>query len=366
MMNGNVEEQDQEQGSPQNGGSSIVRTGLGAEVERHHETASSALAAASRAAIEAAYVMALKRPRSWDNVRTLLLKECERPGFAKGARYLKPVGWKRNEQTGAFERAFVEGLSIRFAEAAIRYMTNIYTHGATLYDDDKKVIVNQTVKDLESNVTYSQDITVPKTVERSKLKKGQLPIATRINSSGEIVYIVEATADEILNHTNALLSKALRNGVLRLLPGDIQDECEERCIKVAADKDAQDPTAARKQLLDGFAKIGIMPTQVQEYLGHDPGTLQPIELTQLRAIFSAIRDGETTWNEIMEGKAGGSGGGTPEGEKNGAAKAVDDLMERHKAKVEARKGKAKGEPSSDPQASGTGTGAGGAEPSGAS
>src|SRR5688572_30783274 len=80
------------------------------------ETAATAVAAASKATILARYELAQLRPRNIDDVRTRLLKECKRPGFAKEARYRKPVGSKFNEDTRQWEQGFVEGLSVRFAE----------------------------------------------------------------------------------------------------------------------------------------------------------------------------------------------------------------------------------------------------------
>jgi len=58
------------------------------------ETASAYVAAQAKAVVEARYVMALRRPRQWDQVRQDLLKECKRPSFAnnKSAYYRKPIG----------------------------------------------------------------------------------------------------------------------------------------------------------------------------------------------------------------------------------------------------------------------------------
>ena len=55
------------------------------------ETASAAVAAQSKAMVEARYIMAMQRPRNWDQVRQDLIKECRRPSFAhnKSAFYRK-------------------------------------------------------------------------------------------------------------------------------------------------------------------------------------------------------------------------------------------------------------------------------------
>ena len=314
---------------------SMVRQGFGTEeLAMQHETAATAIAAAAKAAIEARYILALKRPRDWDVVRSRLLKECGRPGFADAAIYKKPVGNKYNEETGRWEKSFVEGLSVRFAEAALRYMTNFYADATSIYDDAQKSIVRVTVMDLETNATVAIDVPVSKTVERSKLKDGQRPLAERMNSSGKRVFIVPATDDEVINKSNALVSKALRNGVLRLLPGDIADDCEEECRKVQLKRDAQDPEAAKKKLFDAFSSLGIMPDELKAYLGTSGATLEPKQLAELRAMYAAIRDGETTWRAIVDAK---SDEAAPDSKPTATKAAVEDLAAKHAAKTAAKK-----------------------------
>jgi hypothetical protein len=260
----------------------------GQEIQQIAETASVAVAAQARAAVEARFVMAIRRPRDWDQVRVSLLKECSRPGFAATARYHKPIG------------KGVEGPSIRFAEAALRCMTNVLPEVQALYDDATKRIVRVSVTDLEANVCYATDVVLEKTVERSSLKDGQQALGSRINSYGQKVYLVGATEDEISNKVAALISKSIRQNGLRLLPGDILEECMDRVVEVLEKKDAADPDAARKKLADGFAQLGVSPSGLKDYLGHELGACSPAELTELRALWTAIRDGETTWSATIE------------------------------------------------------------------
>ena len=254
------------------------------------ETISTALAAQAKAAVESRYIMAMRQPRDMDVVRERLLRECKRPGFAAAAIYHKPVG------NG------VEGPSIRFAEAALRCLGNVMPETPTIYDDAEKRIVRVSVTDLESNLTYSKDVTITKTVERRSLKRGEVPLKQRVNSKGETIFILEATDDDILNKENALVSKALRTQALRILPGDVLDECMALCRKVRRDEDAKDPNAAKRALFDAFAGLGVSADQLKEYLGHKADVLQPKELEELRGLFSALRDGETTWREIMDAR----------------------------------------------------------------
>ena len=223
-------------------------------------------------------------------MREKLLKECKRPGFAAVARYLKPIG------------RGVEGPSIRFAETAIRLMGNISVDQMTVYDDREKRIVRVIVVDCETNTPYSSDITVEKTVERRNAREGDEVIRTRQNKAGNVVYILSATEDDLLNKQNALISKAIRTNGLRLLPGDIVEECMVQILATQANQDAIDPELGKRKIFDAFSTVGVSVAQLKEYLGHDVETLAQKEITDLRALFAAIREGHTSWREVMEAK----------------------------------------------------------------
>ncbi len=267
-----------------------VTEGFGA-IERRpqHQTATEVLAAQAEAAVKARYVMALKRPRDWDVVRQRLLKDCERTNFAQVARYSKPVG------TGT-----VTGPSIRFVEAALRTMGNVLAENVVLYDDQQKRIIRVIVTDLEHNETYQKEILLEKTVERKQLRQGQVPISSRLNSRGDRVYLVEATEDEMLNKEAALTSKAMRQLGLRLIPGDLVDECMEGVEITLRKKAEQDPDAEKKAIIDAFYDLGVRVEHLKEYLGVDFDQLTPKDLVNLRAVYQALKDGETTWREVME------------------------------------------------------------------
>lgn len=288
-------------------------------ITRANETSVAAVAAQAKAQVEARYIIALQRPRDFDTVRTRLLKECQRPGFADVARYAKPVGNNK-----------IEGPSIRFAEAALRCMGNVLPESMILWDSEDKRVLRVSATDLEANLTYSTDVVVEKTVERSHLKQGQQALGQRTNSYGKPVYIVRATEEDLLNKQNAQVSKALRTQALRLLPGDILEECMEQVLKTQNNRDAQDPDAAKKKLLDAFAKIGVMPNQVAEYLGHATEAVVPVELAELRAVYSAISEGETTWQAVMSTRKPAGDEPNPEAEK--AQAAVNAVKEKLKAR----------------------------------
>jgi hypothetical protein len=256
------------------------------------ETQSAAMQAQAQAAVQARFVMALQRPRSWDDVRIRILRECERPGFAEVARYRKPIGQG------------VEGPSIRFAEACARYAGNLGVETVTTYEDGSKRIIHVTAVDYETNASFSADVSIQKVVER-KNAKGRTVVGQRTNSYGDVVYLVEATEDELLNTVNALVSKATRTLILRLIPGDIVEEGQDACMKTLAQRASKDPAGERKKLCDAFAAIGVMPADLVRYVGHSLDALQPAELVELRKVYGTIRDGETTWREILVAREGG-------------------------------------------------------------
>lgn len=259
------------------------------------ETASTAIAARATAVAQAKFIMAMKNPRDIENVRLKLLRACERPGFAGSltekvfgaAWYKKPVG------------DGVEGFSIRFAEEAIRALGNIDVQVVTLFDDPRQRIVEVTVMDLEANISYPTSISLEKTVERSKLGVGQVAIRTRINSYGKPVYVVPATDDEVFMKQQNLVSKAIRNGALRLLPGDIQAECRERILAIRQGEIAKDPDGFKRRVLDAFAALNVMPAMLEEYLGHPLAVCSPAELDDLRSLHLALKEGKITWAEVM-------------------------------------------------------------------
>jgi len=269
----------------------VARQSFGAsELDRRAETASSALAAQASAAVQARYVMALQRPRDLLKVRATLLLDCRRPGFAEKAIYNKPVG------------DGIEGPSIRLAEAAARAMTNMFTDVFAVYDDDKKRIVRVSASDLESNITYTKDVTIEKTMERSKLRDGQTALSSRVNSRGYPVFLVAATDDDILNKENALASKAMRTCLLRLVPGDILDEAMDQARLTMESKIKEDPDFEKKRMCDAFLDVGVTIDQLKEYLGHPIETTTAPEIARMKKLFMAIKDGEASWAEAVEQK----------------------------------------------------------------
>lgn len=256
------------------------------------ETASTAIAAQSKAMVESRYIMAMRNPRNWDQVRSDLVKECNRPSFANNtsAYYVKPIG------------KGVEGLGIRFVEVALRCMKNVLVETTMMFEDETKEVHRVSVTDLEANITYPLDVRVSKTVERSKPNSDGTYLSVRMNSYNKPTYTVLGTDDDLLNKRGALISKAIRTIGLRIIPGDLCDEAEEIIKRVRLNDAAKDPDAERKKIVDAFAAIGVTATDLTGYFGHDLAKCSPVQIVELRGIYGAVKEGDATWASVMENK----------------------------------------------------------------
>lgn len=257
------------------------------------ESATEVLAAQAREIVRARYLIAMQRPRDMDAVRQKLTADCGRFSFADPALYKRPIGGEKKT-----------GLSIRFVEAALRYMGNVDVSPSVIYDNEAKRIVRVTVTDLETNAVHSKDLMIEKTVERKKVKDSQPVRGSRINSYGEKVYLVDATEDELSIKVDALSSKAIRQLGCRIIPGDLQDECLTLIRETIAKKIEADPDAEQKKIIDAFFDQGILVEHLKKYLGVDDlGVVRDAKsLMDLRAVYQALKSGEATWRQIMEAK----------------------------------------------------------------
>jgi hypothetical protein len=158
-----------------------------------------------------------------------------------------------------------------------------------------------------------------------------------MNSDNKPVFLVEAeTDDDILNTENALASKALRVCLLRLIPGDLLDEAIKEAYATLEKGIKDDPDKALKSVCDWFdIQLGITPVQLAAYLGHPVDQTPVAEIAQLKKLFSTLKDGETTWAEVMESKTAAAGGGPGNADpaKKGQAN-LSDVAAASKAKRE--------------------------------
>jgi hypothetical protein len=298
------------------------------------------------ARIQSAYIVASKNPRNVDVIRQEVLRECSRPSFCTPddskngsslAIYRVPRGSvKTKDENGrdVWVNNNIEGPTIRFAEMLLRSWRYLSIEVNPMGEDDKQRLLQVICTDYQSCNFTSEIVSVPKTVERKKLKAGDECLAQRTNTYGDPVYLVKATDDELAMRTNALISKARRNLILQAVPGWLIEEGVEKVRETSRKKDAEDPDGARRKLFDAYATVGVSVAQIVEYLGHN-NALSPAELEDLRGYYSGIREGATSWATIVASKEGAAGDSQQDDEvKNLFAQLemTDAVIRRTKAK----------------------------------
>ncbi len=273
------------------------------------------LAARAKAEVESRYIYAERHQRDMDDVRIRLLADCDRYDFAKAARYKIP---NRGE-----------GFTIRFIERALDLMGNVYAPSYVIYEDDERRTIRTAVLDLERNVTWEKDVTVTKTVERADVT-GREVVRYRAKADGSTIAIVRATDEELLTKEASATSKAQRTNGQRLVPPGLLEESKAIIEATMQKKAKDDPDGERKAIADAFASLGVLPSHLKAYLGVELGQVSPAELVKLRELFTAIREGHTTWREVMIEKQGaepqGANAGAAEG--NGKSSSTATLKEK--------------------------------------
>jgi len=261
------------------------------------------LAQTTNSQMQNAIMVAKQFPRDPFEFRREILTLCKTPEFAEIARYAKPQGWLKDEkgkENGKRVRNFVRGWSVKFTDPAIAMMGNIGKIDKLIDDTPHGLLFQVGYVDYQKNNWYTQEVLVPKTVERSYLAEGQFALDQRINNYGKPVFIVPATADEIKLTAANLRAKARRDEALRLLPSHVLAEAQ-RIVEETVRQDAKDnPIAARKRLVDAFDQIGVKPSDLVEYLGgRDLDALTPDMIVELRALFTMIKEDGVRWRDVL-------------------------------------------------------------------
>jgi hypothetical protein len=268
----------------------VVRQDINGSMQLEVRSETSVQAAEIEAMVKARCALARTMPRDIDVARQKILADCRRPLFADKAIWSKPVGSED-----------LEGPSVRLAEAIMRHMGNMISDATIAEDTQERRRIRVYAMDLETNATASADIVISKHVERRNPKDREV-ISERTNTYNQKVFTVLATEDELLNKTNSAVSRMKRNKILEMVPADIVEEAMQVCNDTLAKSDAQDPSAARKKMVDSFLLLGVPAKELLAYVGHPLDVLSPQEIQQLRRVHNSIRDGEATWATIMEAK----------------------------------------------------------------
>ena len=264
------------------------------------EQSASMMQQLATAQIQSRYAMAARFPRNIEQSRQEMLKECSRPSFCM------PDESKNGSSVAIYRvprgKTNIEGVSIRFAEMALRSYRNLGIDVVVLGEDQQQKLYQVNCTDFETNNITSEIVSVPRSIERSYTKDTDVVLSSRMNSYNKPVYSILGTDDDLAMKRNALISKARRNLIMQNIPGWLVEECVNKVRETARAKDAADPDAAKRKLFDAFAQIGVTAEQLTEYIGHS-NSLSPDQLDVLRGYYSGIREGMTSWRDIVAAKS---------------------------------------------------------------
>jgi len=124
----------------------------------------------------------------------------------------------------------------------------------------------------------------------------------RLNTEGIPTFLVRATEDEMRSKINSEASRVHRDFLIKLTPRDLLEDWEDAVYATMEKADKTDPQAALKKWLDGFHRLGIEPSELEQYFNKPAKAWGAAELQEMRELGQAIKEGSTTFAEALKQK----------------------------------------------------------------
>lgn len=211
---------------------------------------------------EGQLTLAKKFPRNFSQAMEEILNSCSYMDFAEEAFYALP----RGGQT-------VRGPSIRLAEEIARCYGNFQYGHRELARNDGESVVEVYAWDMERNNRSSRQITIPHIMDTRQ--------------GGKKLVGQKEIADYIAN----IASKQMRSRILALLPKPLVAAAIKRCEATLAGTGDQTIQQRLEKMQGMFIKYGVTVAMLETYLGHPLDKTTTDEITDLIAVFTAIKDG---------------------------------------------------------------------------
>jgi len=269
----------------------IEENALSTTTRKSMELAPTQAMAEAQFDIQSAIVIARKFPRDEVAAEKKMLKAATRPVFADDAIYSYPRGWKYID--GRRIRNYVEGPSIVLAREAARSWTNIRFGLEVIVDDEEDRTIRAYAYDMETNVKVTMEDSFKKLVQRKIYEDGKDTGQTRWEVADE---------RELRELTNRRGAIAVRNCILQLIPTDIVDNVRNACEVTLRQQAAEHKDETISKVIKAFSAINVSVKMIEKKLGHKLEESTPEELTDLRKIYSSIKDGNSSWSEYTEVK----------------------------------------------------------------
>lgn len=254
--------------------------------------------------VQGAIIVAQRFKRDEDSIYQSLIKSCKRSTFAERAEYKYKRGKKLNEETNQWEDNYVQGPSVYLSREMVRLWGNIQVGTEIIRDDNDTRHIRSFAWDVQTNAKRFKEASFRKLIQRKK--KVLDPKTKKMKDAWppetEWVTPDERDLRELTNKHGAICE---RNASLELMPDDFIWDARMMARETILNEAKTDPDMVKKKVLVGFGALSITANDLESYLGHPVASCSPAELTELRQLYAAIMDGNTTWTEIMDGKTAG-------------------------------------------------------------
>lgn len=222
------------------------------------------------AEVQAAYVIAKKFPRDENQAYMKIMNACKRPYLAEQAMYAYPRGG-----------TLVNGPSIRLAEVMAQAWGNMEFGIKEVSQSNGISTVEAYAIDLETNTRKP----VIFYVKHERHTKNGIKKLTDPRDIYELVANQGA--------------RRLRNCILAIIPGDVQEAAVAQCKKTM--ETGEVPLVERIRIMvTKFDEIGVKVEHLEKRLGHKLDATIAQEIVTLQGIYKSIKDGFSGREEFFD------------------------------------------------------------------
>jgi len=224
---------------------------------------------------------AIQRPRKEEEIVKAALRELDIMPEEAGTAYYS-IPFKDRAQDGSVRIVKVEGPSIKAAMSLSRRWGNCSVSARMLNEDETGFDLEGVFIDLESNFRVARPQRVSKTFRRR---------------GGDVVWL---TPDRMVMAIQAGASKGMRGAVLAGLPAYLVNAYYKKARQIAGGNlEAKADAKIVKAVLEAFDRFKATQADLEKYTAKPLADWTGSEVADLRGLWNAIQDGQTTAEEVF-------------------------------------------------------------------
>lgn len=195
----------------------------------------------------------------------------------------------------------ISGPSVRLAEIVAASYTNLRTGARVVFMDDKKIVAQGVVHDLENNIYHTEEVE-----RRITNKKGE--------TYSEDMKIVAG---------RAACAIAYRNAIFKVVPAALIQDVYDKVLEVAKGT-AETLVSRRDKRVNYFRTLGVKDEQICQALGvKEINDIDLDKLQVLQGMVTALKNQEATLDGLFPTDTG-------KDKANAATKSTEDKLKKRK------------------------------------